>query len=335
MKHISAGLIALSTFLSPVALAYNSGSISFTIDNDGIVGTDKNYTNGIFLEYNSASAPMLDAITPAPIYQVVKYLPLDKEMAKGWSFRFGHQIWTPEDIENSKPVEGERPYAGLLLFETSAYQYSPARVDKYSGMLGTVGPNSFAEQGQKFIHEIIGSDEPMGWDYQIENQIVFNLGYQGHRLITRNGTRIGSQNGFEQYDLSSVGRINVGNYQSELALGSVARWGNNLDSNFGATGFSPGKFFDISVLSSSPSGYFLFTGIEGRYRFNDITIDGDKPDEVPDTSIQHLQATAVLGGVYYQPKWGVSLSFATSTPDFKEDKHSSNSTGSLELFWRL
>ena len=334
MKHISAGLIALSTFLSPEALAYNSGSISFSIDNDGIVGTDKNYTNGIFLEYNSVSAPLLSSISPSPIYKVAKFLPMDKETQKGWSFRLGHQTWTPEDIESVEPVEDERPYAGLLYVETTAYQYSSSQTDHYAVMLGTVGPNSFAEQGQRFIHDIIGSEEPMGWDNQIENQIVFNVGYQGHRLISRSNT-ISSEFSLEQYDFGTAGRINIGNYQSELALGSVARWGNNLKQNFGTTGFGPGKFVDISVLSSSPSGYFLFSGIEGRYRFNDITIEGDLPSEVPDTNIQHWQATGVLGGVYYQPKWGVSLSIAINTPDYKEDKHSSNSIGSLEVFWRL
>ncbi|MCW8329334.1 lipid A deacylase LpxR family protein [Photobacterium sp. SDRW27] len=330
MKQISTGLIALSAFLSPVAQAYNAGSISFSIDNDGIVGTDQNYTNGVFLEFNSASTPMLDVIAPTPIRQVAMLLPLDASTAKGWNFRLGQQMWTPEDIESPIPVEGERPYAGLLFFETGIYQYSPAQVDKYSAMIGTVGPNSFAEQGQQFIHEIIGSDDPMGWDYQIENQVVFNLGYQGHRLINRSNAI-----GFDQYDLSSVGRINVGNYQSELALGSVVRWGNNLESNFGTTGFTPGKYVDISVLSSSPTGYYLFAGIEGRYRFNDITIDGDRPDEVPDTNVRNLQATIVVGGVYYQPKWGVSLSFASNTREFEVDIHTYSTLGSLELFWRI
>ena len=179
MKHFFTGLIACSTFLSSEAAAYNSGSISFTIDNDGIVGTDKNYTNGIFLAYHSPSSPLLSDVAPGSIQQVASFLPFEKETAKGWKIVLGQQIWTPEDIESTTPVEDERPYAGLLFLETSVYQYSPNRTDQYSFMLGTVGPNSLAEQGQKFIHGIIGSDEPMGWDYQIENQIVFNLGYQG------------------------------------------------------------------------------------------------------------------------------------------------------------
>lgn len=330
MKQFSSALFACLTLAAPNVHAYNAGSISFSTDNDGIVGTDKNYTNGVFIEYNSAAISQFETNAPLPLNYIAALLPLKSSTQKGWRFRIGQQMWTPENIEAIEPVHNERPYAGLLFFEAGIYQYSPASVDKYSAMIGVTGPNSLTEKSQKLIHDIIGSEDPMGWDYQIESQAVFNLGYQGHRLITRQQTSL-----INDYDISGVGRMNVGNYQSEVAIGGVARWGLNLANNFGAIGFSPGKFVDVSVLSSSKSGYFLFTGIESRYRFNDITIDGDRPDVVPDTNVKHLQATAVLGAVYYQPKWGASLSFAITTPEYEEDKHRSNSVGSLELFWRL
>ncbi|PSW05492.1 lipid A deacylase LpxR family protein [Photobacterium lipolyticum] len=330
MKQIYLGILTISSLFSPAVMAYNSGSLSFAIDNDGIVTTDQNYTNGLFLEFNSAASNMIESDAPSPIRQIARLLPLDSAISQGWNLQIGQQIWTPEDIEATEPVPDEHPYAGLLFFATGIYQYSPARVDKYSFMLGTVGPNALAEEGQRFIHAIIGSDEPMGWDFQIRNQVVFNIGYQGHHLLNREQAGL-----MEQYDVSGVGRINIGNYQSEAALGAVGRWGSNLIANFGSVGFTPGKFFDVSVLSTSASGYHLFTGIEGRYRFNDITVEGDRPDEVPDTHIEHLQATAVAGFVYYQPKWGLSLSLATGTREFKEDKHSTHSNGSFEIFWRL
>jgi len=330
MKQIYLGILTVSSLFSPAVMAYNSGSISFSIDNDGIVATDQNYSNGIFLEFNSAASNMLELAAPSPVRQIAGLLPLNSAASQGWNFRIGQQMWTPEDIEATEPVPDEHPYAGLLFVETGIYQYSPARVDKYSFMFGTVGPNALAEEGQKFIHYIIGSDEPKGWQYQVENQVVFNLGYQGHRLLSRSQAWL-----MDQYDVSGVGRINVGNYQSEAALGTVGRWGTHLDSNFGSVGFTPGKFFDVSVLSTSASGYYLFTGIEGRYRFNDITVEGDRPDEVPDNHVEHLQATAVAGFVYYQPKWGLSLSLATGTREFKEDRHSTHSNGSFEIFWRL
>lgn len=330
MKQICPLILALSSLFSPTVMAYNTGSIAFAIDNDGIVGTDQNYTNGVFLEFNSSASNMLELTAPFPIRQIARLLPLNSGTSQNWNVRIGQQIWTPDDIEATQPLPERRPYAGLLFLETGINQYTPTRVDKYDFMLGIVGPNSYAEEGQSLIHEIIGSPDPMGWENQINNQVVFNLGYQGHRLLNRSQSWL-----MEQSDTSAVGRINVGNYQSEIAMGAVGRWGTHLESNFGSVGFAPGKLFDVSAISGSASGYFLFTGFEGRYRFNDITIEGERPDAVPETNIEHLQAMAVAGFVYYQPKWGASLSFAINTREFEEDRHSTNSMGSLQLFWRL
>ncbi|KLV05392.1 hypothetical protein ABT56_11795 [Photobacterium aquae] len=330
MNPLTLALAAGSVLFVPCVSAFNAGSFAFSIDNDGIVGTDQNYTNGVFFEYNSASTLSLENDAPIPFAYIANWLPLDENRSKNWNLRLGQQMWTPEDIEANSPPDGERPYAGLLFLEGGIRQFSPLSVDKYNLMIGTVGPNAFAEDTQKFIHSIIGSDDPMGWDTQIDNQLVFNLGYEGHRLLTRDKAWA-----MDEYDLSGIARINAGNYQSELAVGGVIRWGTQLANNFGTTGFTPGKYVDSSVLANSPSGYFVFTGIEGRYRFNDITIDGDRPTTAPETHVENWQATAIIGAVYYQPSWGVSLSLASSTPEFEEDKHSISTTGSLELFWRF
>ncbi|MGF1686759.1 lipid A deacylase LpxR family protein [Photobacterium japonica] len=330
MTQFSRAMFACCVLIAPPVSAFSASSVSFSMDNDGIVGTDQNYTNGVFLEFNASPTSSLSAHAPTPIRQVATLFPLNDDAQQGWSVRLGQQMWTPEDIETTEPVANDRPYAGILFLESGIYQYASTYADKFDVMLGVIGPNAFAEQSQKFIHEIIGSDDPMGWDHQIEHDILLNLGYQGHRLLTRQPAW-----GMESYELSAVGRVNAGNYQSEAAIGGVLRWGNHLTDNFGTTGFNPGKWVDVGMLSSSASGYFFFAGIEGRYRFNDITIEGDRPDNVPDTHIEHWQATAVLGGVYYQPRWGASLSFATNSPEFKEDERSSTSMGSLEVFWRF
>lgn len=330
MKKSLLGLLILASFFAPTVLAYHAGSFSFTLDNDAVVGTDRNYTNGIFIEFNAAPSTALAADRPSYIQVLSTLLPLHSNQPLGWRLRLGHQTWTPENLRAVKPLPEERPYAGLVFVELGIHQHTGLLADSYSLMLGTVGPNSLAEKGQKRVHRIIGSEFPSGWKFQIRSQAVFNLGYQGHRLITRSNAGPN-----HQYDLSGVGRIKIGNYRSEAAVGVVGRWGSRLDSSFGGVGFTPGRFFDARALTRSPSGYFLFAGIEGRCRGNDITIEGDRPDEVADTRVQHLQATAVVGSVYYQPTWGVSFSVSSSSREFKEDKHSTNATGSIEMFLRL
>lgn len=56
------------------------------------------------------------------------------------------------------------------------------------------------------------------------------------------------------------------------------RWGGtNLASNIGAANISVESPFSASMLAQDTSSWFLFTGgFEGRYRFNDMTIEGDR-----------------------------------------------------------
>ena len=43
--------------------------------------------------------------------------------------------------------------------------------------LGVVGLASHAEDVQKEFHDMIGGDEPMGWDTQLPDEPVINVGY--------------------------------------------------------------------------------------------------------------------------------------------------------------
>ncbi|WP_083540748.1 lipid A deacylase LpxR family protein [Photobacterium sanguinicancri] len=330
--------LATTVFTSPITLGVEAvsapktntySSISFSIENDGIVQTDQNYTNGIFLNYSSAVTRQLSGDAPLPISTIASWLPLDSNAWQGWRLNLGQQMWTPSDITYEEPQPNERPYAGLLFFDIGVFQYTESKADKLTFRFGTVGPNSLAENAQKLVHYLTPSTEPQGWEYQIENQIIANLNYEGHRLLSRNPSI-----NDKAWEWSVIGRIDAGNYRSEAAIGSILRWGNQLSESFGSAGFTPNQITDISLLSASRSGYFLYTGIEGRYRFNDITIEGDKPAEVYDVSLQPWQATAVAGAVLYRSNWGFSLSMAAKTKNYKEDTLDVNAYGAFKVFYR-
>ncbi|MCJ8321697.1 MAG: lipid A deacylase LpxR family protein [Colwellia sp.] len=308
---------------------YNTGSISFSIDNDGLLGKDRGYTNGIFYKFNSSSVVDVENLSPFAIKKIANWLPLGQKTNKGWAVTFGQQIWTPNDISSAIELENDRPYTGFLFVKASIFEFSQNIANKYSVMVGGVGPHAFAEKSQKAVHSVIGSKKPLGWDRQIENQAVFNLSYETQRLITRKEAWL-EQN----YDLALTGRVNIGNFQNEIALGSMLRWGSSLHSSFASVGFTPGNYIDPSVLSKSESGEFVYLGFEGRYRFNDITIDGARPKHLFDVHTEHWQSTISTGWVHYQASWGASLSIIASTAEYKEDIRKQNATASIEVFWR-
>jgi len=322
--------LAILMGFSVVAEEYNTGSISLSLDNDGLLGTDRGYTNGLFFKFNSNSTVDITENSALILNTVGNWLPLQANTNKGWGVTVGQQIWTPTDLTAIFEGENDRPYTGFLFIEANVFEYSAQSANKYSLMLGAVGPDAFGENSQKSVHSLIGSPKPMGWGRQIENQTVFNFSYEGQRLLTR------AQGWLDKdYDTSLSTRINIGNYQSEIALGSTVRWGNALNESFASVGAMPGNYIDPSVLSKSRAGQFYYLALEARYRFQDITIDGARPKHLFDVHTQHWQATVSSGGVYYQESWGLALSVIASTPDYKEDLRKYNATASIEMFWRI
>lgn len=322
--------LAIIMEFSVASQEYNVGSISLSLDNDSLLGSDRGYTNGLFFKFNSSSTVDIKNSSPFIMKTIGRWLPLQQKTNKGWGITVGQQIWTPTDLTSPFEGENDRPFTGFLFIKANIFEFSAESANKYRLMLGAVGPDALGENSQKFFHSLIGAQKPMGWDRQIENQTVFNFSYEGQRLLTR------SAGWFDKdYDTGFSGRVNIGNYQSEIALGSTIRWGDYLHESFASVGAMPGNYIDPSVLSKSRYGQFYYLSFEVRYRFQDITIDGARPKHLFDVHTEHWQTTISAGAVYYQEEWGLALSIITSSPDYKEDLRTHNSTASIEVFWRI
>ncbi|WP_087021673.1 lipid A deacylase LpxR family protein [Thaumasiovibrio subtropicus] len=322
-------LIAATLCTHLPAHSYNTGSVAFTHDNDGIAGSDRNYSSGLFLEFNSASTQSLATNGPTWLQYPASWL-LSDGINQGWSMRLSQQIWTPTDIELVEPRPDERPYAGTLMFHTQLYQHTSTKSEKYRFMLGYIGPASFAEDGQRWLHSIIGSDDPNGWDYQIDNQALFQLSYERQQALVQQAYL----NGME-LELSSMGRADLGNFRSEVGAAGSIRLGTGLKQTLGSVTTSQGRYIDNGLLARSRRGYFGFLTLEARYRFNDITLSGDRPEPVYPVSLEHTQFSMLTGFVYYRPQWGASLTLNTTSREYKEDRNSLHTHGSFNVFWRL
>lgn len=326
---LSLSVASLIATFSASANDYNSASLALTIDNDMLVGTDREYSSGVYLKLFSKSQVNKDKFNPV-IRPIANLLPLHEESQKVWGIYLGQQIWTPTDISVDGEVKNDRPYAGRLAMKLHINEYSPSYVNKYSLMIGEVGPKSLAEQAQKSIHQFIDSPEPMGWDQQMNEKLIYSVNAEARRGLTR------GEGWFDRdFDASYVGRAKISNFQSEVAIGGTARWGTHLDESFGSVSAIPGAFIDPSALSTSKAGYFTYLSLEARYRHNDYTIEGARPKHLYDVSIAHWQSTLATGVVYYKPNWGAAISVAVSTPNFQEDQLNHNSIASLEVFWRI
>ncbi|HHF3064532.1 TPA: lipid A deacylase LpxR family protein [Vibrio diabolicus] len=313
------------TLLSPVAMASTKSTVSFTLDNDGIFGVDQDYTNGIFLSYATGQLKQESQW---------KWLSLaDSEHANIDKIELvlGHKMWTPSDIEADYPLVNDRPYAGYLHTEINYLSLTDDKAVRYNFTIGATGESSLSEKAQEIVHGITGSTDPQGWDYQIDDKVAFSLGYRVFNKLMR------SEEQKTQWEITNINDINAGNFRSDVSQGVMFRWGTNLASSIGAANISVESPFSASMLAQDTPSWFLFTGFEGRYRFNDMTIEGDRPG-IPepsapyDVTLQNWQASAVAGATWYNQNYGASLTFTIKTPDYEESQTDVYGTGSFSVF---
>ncbi|PFG45865.1 hypothetical protein ATG66_2949 [Vibrio sp. ES.051] len=313
------------TLLSPVAMASTKSTLSFTLDNDGIFGVDQDYTNGIFLSYATGQLKKenewkwlsLNNPEPSNIDKIELVL--------------GHKMWTPSDIEADYPLANDRPYAGYLHTEINYLSIANDKTVRYNLTVGATGESSLSEKAQQIVHGITGSTDPQGWDYQIDDEIAFSVGYRAFNKLMRSDSQS------TQWEITNVNDINVGNFRSNISQGVMFRWGTHLANSIGAANISAESPFSASMLAKNTSSWFLYTGFEGQYSFNDMTIEGDRsgipePSAPYDVTLQNWQASAVAGATWYNQNYGASLAFTVKTSDYEESQTDVYGTGSFSVF---
>ncbi len=324
-------LLALLLLAHGPTFASVERTVAFSLDNDGIFGVDQDYTNGVFLSYTSAQ------IAPAARLKPLSLSYWGQDSLDKWALRLAHKIWTPSDIEAEVPLADDRPYAGYLYGELSYLSLTPDRVQRVNFMLGVTGDHSYADETQNIVHGITGSDDPNGWAYQIDSQIAGSVGYVNHLKLSRERMTLDSD-----WELSNISQINVGNFRSDIATGLMLRWGRDLAHNMGAANITAEQPFQAGMLGDSAQGWFAFTGMEARYRFNDLTIEGDRPGiehnaSISDptryaVSVEHLQTSAVLGIAWYNQNFGASFTTTLKTAEYQQASSKLYGTGGLSLF---
>ncbi|EKA5859562.1 lipid A deacylase LpxR family protein [Vibrio alginolyticus] len=317
--------LIILTLLSPVAIASTKSTVSFTIDNDGIFGVDQDYTNGVFLSYAT------DQLIQESQWKWLSLANSEHANIDKIELVLGHKMWTPSDIEADYPLINDRPYAGYLHTEINYLSLTSDKAVRYNFTIGATGESSLSEKAQEIVHGITGSTDPQGWDYQIEDKVAFSLGYRVFNKLMR------SEEQKTQWEITNINDINAGNFRSDVSQGVMFRWGTNLANSIGAANISVESPFSASMIAQNKSSWFLFTGFEGRYRFNDMTIEGDRPG-IPepsapyDVTLQNWQASAVAGVSWYNQNYGASITFTIKTPDYEEAQTDVYGTGSFSVF---
>lgn len=126
--------LAIIIGFSVVAEEYNTGTMSLSLDNDGLLGSDRGYTNGLFFKFNSNSLVDIENRSPFLLKTVGRWLLLQQQSNKGWGITVGQQIWTPTDLTCLFEGENDRPYTGFLFIKGNVFEFTAESANKYSLM---------------------------------------------------------------------------------------------------------------------------------------------------------------------------------------------------------
>lgn len=292
------------------------GTWSFTLENDIIAGTDRDYTNGALISYVGPAndLPFFADWAPAKLTWLTS--------AKKWhiTYGLGQNMYTPEDITLDPPDPQDRPYAGFLygsvglVADERHTDGEPRQLDVVALDVGIVGRHSLAKETQKFVHQMIGAQDPRGWDSQLGTEVGVRLMYErSWRASQKWDLPILPLEG----DITPHVGFSLGNVETYGAAGVSVRLGEDLGDDYGPPRVrpalsGPGFFKDVDGFS-----WYVFGGIAGRAVARDLFIEGSTFQESAGADLKRLQLDIQAGVAIQIGRVEVAFTHVARSPQHK------------------
>ena len=184
------------------------GAFRINYDNDFFSATDYYYTQGIRFEFSS---PAIKKISPRTLLLHVK----------GGNDTFGLTLnqlcYTPTSIRRDTVFTGDHPFAGAIFLGWNRSSSNDSTGEEmYSEVdAGGIGPCAHCKETQENIHKWLHNIQPLGWQFQVGNDIVLNYFFHYDRKIFRE----------RYFDASFFTDVKAGTLFDGAGLGNKMRLG--------------------------------------------------------------------------------------------------------------
>ncbi|WP_292882969.1 lipid A deacylase LpxR family protein [Nisaea sp.] len=310
---MAAALAATAAFALPVLAEEKkervTGAFNFTIENDMVNGTDRNYTNGAALQYTDTlnRVPWSVRAAAAPF--------VDPDADIRVTYQLGQNLYTPQDIERKIPDPNDRPYGAWLYGAVGVLADTEDTVTSLQLSLGVVGPAALGEPVQSFVHSAIDTREPRGWDSQIKNEPALLLTFERKW----NEKLLGAPYGYQIDAAPYVGGA-LGNVFTHINGGMMLRFGKDLPTgDYGPPRIQPSTPGSGYFEPADDFGWYLFAGIEGRLVGRNIFLDGNTFTDSPSVDKRVMVGDFTYGIVFNVGRARISLTQVVRTPEFSGD----------------
>ncbi len=272
------------------------GTLFLSFDNDTFAKSDDDYTNGLQLGWVSGylrdfhHGPVLSLIASG-----LNRLPLvNRDRRQRFvSYSLSHRMFTPSDTGTATPIPDDIPYSALLFSTMTAEAQDANGLDAFSFSAGIVGPWAGGKWLQETVHRWIGSQQPQGWDNQLHNELLLNLGYEHRWRLAAVRLRHGWGG-----DIIGQGGFTAGNLITAVTLGAGLRWGWGVPDDYAI----PPPFFGDETIGSRPvtmdgpkRGVWFFALANGSLFANTIFFDGNTFGDSPSIGYDHYIARLYTG----------------------------------------
>ncbi len=313
----------LKLLITLVILAISFGSFAqsfknefgFKSDNDAYLfyGQDRYYTNGLFINFRHA---------------IDQEKLSDKLEKLTYEISAGQKMFNPITGDLPQANKQDRPFAGYLyaggiinLF------YKKENIVKIGLEIGTIGPDSFGEDGQKFLHRVVGFYEINGWEYQIKNDKAINLNAQYTKLLGRSETN--------KTDFSLETYANVGTTFNGAGIGILFRSG-NINQLFNSSYYNALISNNSKTKNLVGNEFFFYAKPQLNYIVYDATLQGsifnnDSPVTFDPKPLVFVQQ---LGFNYSTPRFTFDFSLFFKTKEVKSTAKA-HQYGSISMYYRF
>lgn len=295
-------------------------------DNDVInvftKATDKAYSNGTRFDYFYVPEKKLSGLGHALMPKAGE----GSVNTLGWGVM--QLMITPTHIERAVPEPGDYHYSGALFLVHTLH--SANKRHKFNlqteWIIGVMGPPALAKETQTWVHRVIGSQKPMGWDQQLPTDFLLNYNFAFEKNIFS----------YKQvFDFIGAAEAFAGTMLNGTTFSGTLRFG-DLTPYFGGfvkqhTGDNKFRWF---VLLKPGVEFIMYNALlEGGY-FNEKSAKAAKSqEEENDQAINHFVSRLDFGMGASLNNWAVSFTQKSKSAMIKGLPHHSVGNITLSYAW--
>ncbi len=273
----------------------------FLIDfeNDVFTNTDYYFTNGMQI---SVIAPVFQ------FFGLSRVLPsIGKNALNYYGAGIRQNMYTGINPEATEITLYDRPFSGILYFEFFKISYDTDRKLKLSSSIrtGVLGSYSMASSLQSGLHDLY----PVGWKYQIQNDIILNFQTQIEKGIISN----------RNFELNVSAQSSAGTMNTDLGGALMLRLG-RFNGYF--KGFYTAKPGTIEYTNSQKLNYWMVAEISQQFILYNATLNGglfqkNSPYTLSYNELNHHLTRINIGISCFYKQNGIVLGFTQISPEIK------------------